>query len=77
MGTLNWSERIPMLSVNPEAATRDDVARLAAELMEARRVLCEFLWVSEDDINPDAPDKSCATPRYLKAWKDAKELTRI
>ena len=28
-----------MLSINPDAATRDDVARLASELMESRKAL--------------------------------------
>lgn len=32
-----------MLSVHPDAATRQDVAQLAAELMECRRLLCH-VW---------------------------------
>jgi len=31
----DWSLRVPTLSINPDMATRNDVARLAAELMEA------------------------------------------
>ena len=31
---LEWEDRIPMLSVNPDAATREDIARMAAELMD-------------------------------------------
>ena len=36
---LPWPERVAMLSINPDAATRHDVAHLAAELMEARQLL--------------------------------------
>lgn len=36
-------ERVPMLSVHPDAATRDDIAGIASELMEARHLLCH-VW---------------------------------
>lgn len=32
--SLPWSERVVMLSINPDAATRDDVAKLSADLMD-------------------------------------------
>ena len=34
MNELPWDERVTMLSINPDAATREDVARMAAELVE-------------------------------------------
>ena len=39
MGNLPWNEKVPVLSINPDMATRDDIARLASELMEARQML--------------------------------------
>jgi hypothetical protein len=39
---LPWIERLPMTSINPDAATRDDVARMAAELMECRKVILDL-----------------------------------
>lgn len=37
--SLPWKERIPMLGVNPEAATIADIKRLVYEYMEARHGL--------------------------------------
>jgi len=39
---LPWNERIVMLSIHPDAASRDDAARLATELMEANRRIKEL-----------------------------------
>jgi hypothetical protein len=57
---LPWKQRISMLSVNPDAATRDDVASLAEELMianhkaaraeEAERLAHQFAKALEDII---------------------------
>lgn len=36
---LPWRERINMLAVHPDAANRDDVAKLASELGDCLRLL--------------------------------------
>ena len=41
---MNWPDRIATLSVNPDMADRADVAHLAADLMQARRMLSEWLY---------------------------------
>ena len=43
---LPWSERVSMLAINPDAATREDVVRMAADLMDmigAARILLDKL----------------------------------
>lgn len=36
---LPWSETVPMLSINPEAATIGDIRRLADDLIDCRHAL--------------------------------------
>ena len=47
---LPWEERVPMLSVNPDAATREDVARMAAELMELHQRIQRMQEGAEHDL---------------------------
>ncbi len=39
MSKIPWDEKVPMLSIHPDAADRNDVAKLASELMCANSVL--------------------------------------
>ena len=48
MSILKWNERIPMLSVNPDAATCDDVAKLASDLMACRHELDRLRFIVGD-----------------------------
>ena len=58
-------ELVPMLSINPDAATRDDVALLASHLMDSRRLLC-LVWNHMHGENMDGTrrpypgDEGCA-----------------
>lgn len=48
MSELPWNERVVMLSLNPDAASLQDVAKLSAELMEARELLGRALVAVEE-----------------------------
>jgi len=45
---LPWGERVRMLSIHPDAASRKDIARMAAELDEARDIMLHML--EGDDV---------------------------
>ena len=71
---LPWEELVPVLVINPEMATIKDVARLAAELMEARQMLVA-LADGEIEIQPNAPDQ--IEPSSPAALLDAKTVEKL
>lgn len=48
VGEQTWKDRITILSVNPDAASRDDVAQLASDLMKARSLISYFMGDADE-----------------------------
>lgn len=86
--SLPWDERVPMLSINPDAASRHDVAEMAANLMKAnsenlllRTALEPFAFRSDHGPNmaPHQNKEYCYTCeekipcRYMRAKEALKE----
>lgn len=65
MNQAEFLSRVPMLSIHPDAASRDDVANLASHLMESRRLL-RLVWNHMHGHNIDGTrrpwpgEKECA-----------------
>lgn len=74
---LPWNERITMLSINPDAASRDDIARLATELMECRDAITEAIENCETCRGEQKPNCArCVTFGRLldgRAWDQRPE----
>jgi hypothetical protein len=51
MSDLPWAERITVLSIHPDAASRDGVAKLASDLMSARSVITYFMGDSNESAD--------------------------
>lgn len=45
--SLPWNERVVMLQINPEAATKKDIAKLAADLCASRQAIIMALGYLE------------------------------
>jgi len=68
---LPWNERVPMLSINPDVATREDVARMAAELMKTNHLLsqaCIYVRAWADALVREGHGEACA--RSIRKMRD-------
>lgn len=69
---MDWDERVTMLSINPDAATRDDVARLAGALMTAEARVLELECVGWRPIETAPKDgtKILVFGQIIREWRD-------
>lgn len=72
-----WSERINMLAINPDAATRDDIARMATDLMELYVLVEEAAsWLPwHESDHPNCEGEKSAIGRKLREKIESKLLT--
>lgn len=64
MSKLPWLERVTMLSIHPDAASRSDVARMASDLVEVERaheIVRRFVAFIGRAIDPERND-------YPEGW---------
>ena len=59
---LPWDERVTMLSINPDAATREDIANMAAELVE--------IWSRKPEAGDNPEDEWIALVREIVAKRN-------
>jgi hypothetical protein len=77
VNTLPWSERVAAISINPEMANRNDVAKIASELLAEWNTLpdkglVEALEEIAQDLNSPAihePTVERERLAWIKAWK--------
>ena len=64
---LPWTERINMLAVNPDAATRDDVAMLAAERNDLEILLRKVPMTRHETALGKLHTKECRRCQWFAA----------